>query len=561
MITLLRNMNVFGKILLLSITLLCFLLGMGLYSMNVMEEINERARDLYNDNLVTLDLWGEIRANTITVTVNMLEHVNSDDPEVLENAEEAIRGELLKTNDRIAEYRETDLSTKEQELLEQYEIALAQWEPLRDAALEFSRSGQKEEAKIALARAVSARDRTMGLIGELVDLNREQAEASHLASQRAHADAMRVFIFILAGAVVIAIVITFLIGNLIRRPLAVLEKAAEQVAQGDLTTNWEIKSRDEIGHLSDTLIAMVENTRNVVLAVNDSANQVASSAEELNSSSEETQKSVEQVTAAVQEMASGANEQSAAAQDAAEMVDQIARAIVDNDEKVGSVIETSQLTSETVEEGVLAMEEQNHKLNETLTATKNVDNAIDELARQAQDVGRILETISHIAEQTNLLALNAAIEAARAGEHGRGFAVVADEVRNLAEGSAEAAGEIGRIVDMIQVGAQEAVAEMSSANTAVEGQQEASRRVNAAFKKISDARENMAEGIDGITASAKQISGNSDRIADAIQSIASVAEENAASSEEVSASSEEQTAAVEEISSSSESLAHLAQEL
>lgn len=556
-----KNMNVFGKILLLAIILLSFLVGLGLYSINVMNGFDNRTDDLYNNNLTALDIWGKIHANTITITVNVLNHINSDNSSEMRKADATITHILEEIDAGITQYRGTVLNDQELTLLEQYELALAEWQPLRDEALILSDLGQKEEAKRTLVRALSARDKTMQLVEELVDINRVLAAERYIEGQQAHSTAIKTFLIILAFAVVIAIAIVFFIGNLIRRPLRILEQAADQVAAGDLTVNWNIETRDEIGHLASSLATMVQNTRNVVQNVIGNANQVASAAEELSTSSEEAQKTVEQVTAAVQEMATGANEQSAGAQNVSEMAGQITHAMNANGHGVAAIKEASRQTGDLVTEGLSAMEEQNRKLDETLEATQNVDEAIDQLAQQAQDVGTILETISHIADQTNLLALNAAIEAARAGEHGRGFSVVADEVRKLAEGSAEAAGEIGRIVQMIQAGARGAVAEMNHARTAVREQQEVSKRTNAAFEKISQAVESMVEGIEEIAISSEQITQNTENIAGSIQSIAAVSEENAASTEEVSASSEEQTAAVEEIAASAESLARLAQEL
>lgn len=561
MFLLVKNMKISGKVLLLALVLLAFLVGLGSYSMKVINGFNHRAEDMYTNNLETVDIWGEIRANTISITVNVLNHLNSYSVQEMKSAEEAIKMELDKIDEKVSEYKEDSLSVEEQELLEEYEAALASWAPLREGVIRLSGAGQKNEAGLALLSALSARDKTMELTEELLNINRELASERYLAGQQAYNTAKKTFLIIFVLAVACALLSSFSLGNMIKRPLNVLEQAASQIAAGDLTVGWEIDSKDEIGSLSNSLAFMVKNMRNVIQNVSESAIHVASAAEELTSSSEEAQKSVEQVATAIQDMATGANEQSNGAQRVSEMATQIVSGINANDSRIEEVSQASEQAKILVGDGQGAMADQNQKMHDNLTAAQNVEAAIENLAQQTQDVGHILETISHIADQTNLLALNAAIEAARAGEHGRGFAVVADEVRKLAEGSAEAANEIGRIVQMIQVGTEEAVVEMDKAKVSVEAQQDASGRSDAAFQNIYQAIEVMAGSIGEIAASSEQINGNAENIAGAIQSIAAVSEENAASAEEVSASSEEQTAAVEEIAASAESLAHLAQEL
>ena len=306
---------------------------------------------------------------------------------------------------------------------------------------------------------------------------------------------------------------------------------------------------------------MVQGLRGIVARVSEGAEQVAAASEELNASTEETQRSIEQVASAVQDVAKGANEQATGAQKVVDLVQQINMAIRTTAGRVDAISATSGQARELVGDGLKVIDMQNEKMRENLLASQNVAKAIDDLASQAQEVGRILETISKIADQTNLLALNAAIEAARAGEHGRGFAVVADEVRKLAEESAAATGEIGKIVQTIQTGAHGAVGEMDKAKVIVDAQQAAVAQTNTVFGRISQAVDDMVKRIGEIAASSQEVNTSAQRISDAIQSVSAVAQQNAASSEEVSASVEEQNATMQEIAASAESLSHLGQDL
>ncbi|HYE11540.1 MAG TPA: methyl-accepting chemotaxis protein [Patescibacteria group bacterium] len=367
-------------------------------------------------------------------------------------------------------------------------------------------------------------------------------------------------VLIIVGLLVITLVV-WLLASSITKPIISLNQAAQELSEGNLTKTVVVKSNDELGQLAQSFNTISKNMRSMISGTIALTNSISKSTQQVSVASEQTTKISQQISEAITDLASGADNQSASVQKGVEMVTKMGNAldaIIANSE---NVTQASEHMSELIGQGVEAVIQQNKMMEQSSNATFNVAKAICALDEKSKQIGQIIEVIDSIASQTNLLALNAAIEAARAGEQGRGFAVVADEVRKLAEQSTEATEKINRLISEIRLGTETAVKEMKFTETVVKEQENSTMRVGQVFDTIAESVGQIGKKFRDVTQETNMIDNEVKEITQVINSIANVAENNAASSEEVAASTQEQVASLEDISNTLNDLARMSEEL
>lgn len=366
------------------------------------------------------------------------------------------------------------------------------------------------------------------------------------------------------GAIVFliaAIVLYFLIHWMIR-PIEKLSAQVNQVAKGDLTVQpLSLNSKDEVGRLARDFGNMTISLRELITEVNDMSLQVSSSSQQLSASTMQTGKASEQTALITQELAHGAEQQlrsleegSKALQEMAQFITQIAQ----NAQKVSQAAQTSSSASQQGSHSIKLTVEQMSTMEEKILL---LSNNVQELSSHSKEIQSILDIITGISAETHLLAINAAIEAAHAGEQGSGFAVVASSVRKLAERSTESAKQIATLIDFTLNKMEQTSDTMDEAAKEVAHGTQLVRSVGESLTEIESSSEYTAKAINKLSGTVRHLSTNSELLVQSIEKIVEVANETTDNAQSMSAASEEQLASMQEVDASASFLSSLSDKL
>jgi len=365
---------------------------------------------------------------------------------------------------------------------------------------------------------------------------------------------------------VLGIVLAYITGKLISKPILKLTEVANKTSEFDLTEDEKIlesalKYKDETRAMADALLDIRKAVKGLTEKLQHASSTITSHSDSLAKTTDENARLITQVVSTIDEIAHGntsqaqnINDINATLLDVVNLIDDITKeALSGADNAVNSIA--------FIEEGQKTVDIQADKMEENIAVSQEANKSIDELSQMINQVAGIVNVITSIAGQTNLLALNASIEAARAGEAGRGFAVVADEIRNLAEESSKAAKNITDIIKSTTEKTNMAVSNINKAGTLINEQKEALKITQDAFGKIKVTYDGIVNSFKHTAEVMKNIDKKSKEISHQAQDMAAIAEEFAASTEEIAAAGQEQLTSTEVIAKSSKDLYILAGEL
>lgn len=368
-------------------------------------------------------------------------------------------------------------------------------------------------------------------------------------------------LWVIAIMIIVGGFFVFLVIQSIMKPIRQMADVTKKVSAGDLTEQVEVVANDEIGQLGTSFNHMLYSLRELLTKINQSAQHLAASTQQLNAGSEQTAQTTKEVTVAIQEVAAGSEVQMTSAEESARAMEEISAGVQRIAESSSLVSDSSITASKNASEGNAVLEEVIAQMQSINQSVQEGGSLVKLLGNHSQQIGRIIEVITQISDQTNLLALNAAIEAARAGEHGRGFAVVADEVRKLAEESKQSANQIADLIMTVQRDTDRAVAVMAEGEEKAESGLRIVDTAGQSFQAILQSIQQVTGEIQEIAATSQEMSASTEEITASVEEVASIASEAAASTNQVAASAHTQLESTRQITQSIHELSKLAMDL
>ena len=360
---------------------------------------------------------------------------------------------------------------------------------------------------------------------------------------------------------VLSILISMTLTRRITRRIKTVVESMVVIGEGDFTVRSNIKSGDEIQLLSDTQNKMAEELSILVSKIGKICKELSLSSDNLAATSQETTATAEEISKALNSIANTTSVQAKDTDSGLNKTLELSGNIQKISNAIVNIISMFNAASILNSKGLKTVELLSNKTKQSNDASLRVNTAINEMETSSQKISIIMNTITEIASQTNLLSLNASIEAARAGDAGLGFSVVASEIRKLSEQSATAASDISNIIYGIQTQSKKAVSEMNITKIAIDDQGKAVEETKQIFGNISDTILNLKNEVDKIDVLNTEMTSKKVEIINLMEEISASAQQNSAATLQISASSEEQVAGMEEVSKTAEQLNFIAQNL
>jgi methyl-accepting chemotaxis protein len=515
-----QNLKISRKLALGFGIVLLLMVGLGIFALTQLATVNSATVDLATNRVPGMRALANIRFDTVSLKRRELSLLLADKKE-LDASEQAMAEVDRRLDEDFKRYEALIGSEEERKLYQEYRGEFSKFRNSNAEVEKLLEAGKRSEAvKSSQGDGRIALDAAIAKLGEDMQLKVKDGEAAAKRAATDYSAARYWVVGLLAGAIVLTIIFTRTITGSIAVPIHKTMTVLEGLADRDLTKTVAIDSRDEVGSMARALNRTIESLRGTLATITRSSEQLASASEEISAGAGQTAESARmqseqtlQVATAMQEMAATVQEISANSNKASDA----SRGAADAARKGGKVVQETLTTMRGIAD-----------------STKHVAATVAELGKNSEQIGNIISVIDDIADQTNLLALNAAIEAARAGEQGRGFAVVADEVRKLAERTTKATKEIAAMIEAIQKETTKAVQAMQQDSQEVQSGVEKTSASGAALQEIIRMSEQVGDMITTIATAATEQSATTEHINANVSQISSSTQESSTAAEETS---------------------------
>ncbi|WP_342653021.1 methyl-accepting chemotaxis protein [Pseudomonas sp. F3-2] len=469
-----RNMNIAPRAALGFGVLALLVFGLGAFALLQMSSMRKQSDLVEGKWLPSVMELGTVGQDIMRIRTLTLRLMLNRSPEALR--ENIAKLESLKSGLQVAETRYLALigSAKERELYNDFLASQQAYLQRQNRVMELSAQNQLDAAlQVINGEMNQYADKMTQALNELTALNKQGAGQASEEALAVFGSATNWVVGMMLITALITLMLAWGLTRSIVMPLAQALGIAQVVAAGDLTANIVVHGRDEPARLLEALKTMQQNLRRTILRISDSSNQLASASEELSTVTEDSTRGLHQQSLEIDQAATAVNQMTAA-------VEEVARNAVATSQASGESDRIAQRGREQVQQTVASIGHLAHDVTQA-------GDQVGILAQKVYGISKVLDVIRSVAEQTNLLALNAAIEAARAGEAGRGFAVVADEVRALAHRTQSSTQEIEQLVVDIRQGTDQAVNAMQGSNSRAQSTLELAQSAGVALNDIAAA--------------------------------------------------------------------------
>ncbi|AMZ69980.1 chemotaxis protein [Pseudomonas fluorescens] len=468
----LRSLNIAPRAFLGFAVIALLVVILGVFAANRMSVIRQASLEMEQTQVPSVGYLANVLENVLRMRILSFRILVNRDPASLTEAESRIGVLVEKLNKANSSYAALPSTPQEAELYKVFSATLEKYLQAQKEMLDLSRQNKADELRTHINTRIKEGTDLMGeQLNKLIAINVAGASESSAKAGEHYDSAITGIIIVSISAALATVVLALLLTRSIVAPLNRALEAARTIASGNLVQVIADDGKDEPGRLLQALATMQVSLRQTIEQIAGSATQLGAAAQELSAVTQESSRGLQQQHNEIEQAATAVNEMTAA-------VEEVARNAVSTSEASNQSTQAAQEGRTRVVETVDAIQTMTHDVQATASM-------IEGLAVQGRDIGKVLDVIRAIAEQTNLLALNAAIEAARAGEAGRGFAVVADEVRALAHRTAQSTQEIEKMVAGIQNGTGQAVQSMQQSNQRTQSTLEMARAAGVALEQIT----------------------------------------------------------------------------
>lgn len=563
------NLTINKKLFLSFGVIIILIVVLGIYSFFTMKSMDNRSTELNNIWISGLDLAHSIETEVTIHKAREYKYIVEENKEKKNSIQKSIEQNKENFSKLIDQYLETSVLEHDKKLALIVQSEYNKFVEISDQVITLNNQGKYNEAKeLAFGTGLQQYNSLMDAANTLVKYNQENSARVNLENTNAFKQTSILLIIITLIIVLTSTFISLSIGSNLSKRIKLSTQIMKKTADFDLSYDQleidsykKFKSNDELTELIQYITQARLEMRNLVQLVNEDSKNVALRADNMSEVIRETANSIEEVAKATDELALGVTDLANNAQNGVEKLKNLSNQIDEMSKSSNLINRFLEKTDISNKEGTSCIHDLQIAINENSNVAEKMVQQIDILYTHSNLIGKITDTINSITRQINLLSLNAAIEAARAGEHGRGFTVVSEEIRKLADETASSNKQIENIVANIQTEIDKAKTFMQNSKIVIEKTEISSKKTQTAFNAIDSSVRDIIENMNVLLSNIKKINADKNHVLNSIEEISAISQESASSTEEISAYAEEQSASLGEISQASNELKNISSEL